>query len=57
MRKRAKLIKNECSTQQNPNYWLKKLMIKSNILQQAISKKLEIEELWRLSNTDVCNSY
>ena len=36
MSKRAKPIEvMDCSTQQNPNYWLKTLMSKSDMLQHA----------------------
>ena len=50
MRRTAKPIKEiDRSTQQNPNYWLKKLMSKSDILQQGTYRNFETEELWRLN--------
>jgi prophage antirepressor-like protein len=41
------------STNQNPNFWIQRLMNKNNILQQAEYRNLDVNNLWKLPNRDI----
>jgi hypothetical protein len=43
----------DLSTNQNPNFWIQRLMNKNNILQQAEYRNLDVNNLWKLPNRDI----
>ena len=41
------------STNQNPNFWIQRLMNKNNTLQQAEYRNLDVNNLWKLPNREI----
>ena len=43
----------DCSTNQNPKFWIQRLVNKNNILQQAEYRNLDVHNLWKLPNREI----
>ena len=41
------------STNQNPRFWIQRLVNKNNILQQAEYRNLDVHNLWKLPNREI----
>ena len=41
------------STNQNPHFWIQRLVDKNNILQQAEYRHLDVNKLWKLPNREI----